>query len=341
MPRPDLAVVIVTWHPGPELALCLASLAEARRRAREGGISVELAMVDNASPDFPESALRRHWPDARLIRNEDNRGFGPAANQGMRLSSAGVVLFLNPDTCAVDDPFGSLVRGFASHPDAVALAPRLEEADGFPGEEQASFQLRHLPTWGQAVRELLLVDKVWPSNPFLVRDRYLDRDRTSPFSVEQPAAAALAVRREILAAVEGFDERFAPAWFEDVDLCARLARYGSLVYWPLARFRHLGGVAARRLGYDRFLPMYYANSVRYWRKHRGCLASMGFRLLLFAGMMLRLGVLPLRGGVPRPRSESGRAYARVLVGAVAGRWSKERVGGAPDTMFGSQEGGFS
>lgn len=309
MTAPELSLVIVTWHPGPEFAACLRSLAAARRRAVPA-LGIELVVVDNASHSFPAATVEEHWPDARVLRNPGNRGFGPAANQGARQACAPVVLFLNPDTVAREDPFTPLVAGFAAHPEAVALAPRLLD-DGHTGE-QTSFQLRHLPTWGQALRELLLVDRFLPNNRFRVRDRYLDRDRSSPFQVEQPAAAALAVRTQALERCGGFDEQFSPAWFEDVDLCARLARFGTLIYWPASTFHHQGGVSADRLGYDRFLPMYYTNAVRYWTKHRGRAAAAVYRLLVAMGMVLRLAALPCRRRLPRSRRETAGAYLGVL-----------------------------
>ena len=59
------------------------------------------------------------------------------------------------------------------------------------------------------------------------RARYADRDRGRAFPVEQAAAAALAVRSDVFARIGGFDERFVPAWHEDVDLCERLGREGT------------------------------------------------------------------------------------------------------------------
>ena len=50
-------------------------------------------------------------------------------------------------------------------------------------------------------------------------------------AIEQPAAAALALRRSVFEALGGFDEAFYPAWFEDVDLARRLADRGQ----PAAR----------------------------------------------------------------------------------------------------------
>src|SRR5437762_2939644 len=80
--------------------------------------------------------------------------------------------------------------------------------------------------------------------------RYLDVPRDAPFDVEQPAAAALLVRRAAFAEIGGFDPAFRPAWYEDVDLCARLREAGWRVrYVPAAPVAHDGGAAMRSVPY--------------------------------------------------------------------------------------------
>ena len=66
--------------------------------------------------------------------------------------------------------------------------------------------------------------------------------------VEQPAAAALAIRRQVLDRLGGFDEQFYPAWFEDVDLAKRLQQERDLVRsWPEAVLNHKLGSSVVRL----------------------------------------------------------------------------------------------
>lgn len=311
-PKTDLAIVIVTWQSGEDFSRCLRSLAAARKRCPH---RLELVVVDNGSPPEVVEQVKAWWAEATLLKNPANRGFAAAANQGARLAAADILFFLNPDTEAVGDPFSPLLYGFAAHPDAVALAPRLDDAETVE-EPHATFQLRRLPHWGQAVRELLLIDKAFPRNRFFVHDRYLDHPRGRAFPVEQPAAAALAVRRAVFWEVGGFDEAFFPAWFEDVDLCSRLLGKGTILFWPASRFLHIGGRAKGALGYDVFLPIYYRNAIRYWRKHKGSVASIVYRALVALGMVFRVLALPFRGDLPRHRSEAFRAYLKTLKAAL-------------------------
>lgn len=319
-PVREIRVVLVSWRDAEDTVAAIESLAGARERMTPTAPRVSLVVVDNGRGLAREAVLSA-WPDATLVVNEVNRGFGPAANQGAQVPGGDVLLFLNPDTRAVGEPFHAIAEAFDSRPDAVAVAPRLldDVGEGSPGtrlappdrEDQFTFQLRRLPRLADDARELLLVDHVAPNNRARRRFRYADRDPDTPLSVEQAAGAALAVRREAFERAGGFDERFAPAWFEDVDLCARLGAQGAILYWPAARFRHRGGASSGELGYGRFLPIYYGNALRYRRGRYGAPARLAYRALLATGMTLRLLALPFRRP-PRRRSESARAYLRVL-----------------------------
>lgn len=319
----EITAVLVSWRDGPETIAAVASLADARARVGTSGPMVSLVVVDNSGGALAGDEIAARWPDATVLVNRKNRGFGPAVNQAAAAASGDVLLILNPDTRAEGEPFSEIARAFGSRDGVVAVAPRLvdvfETSASSPGrlappgsEDQFTFQLRRLPRLRDDARELLLFDHVAPNNRFRRRFRYAERDPEAPLEVEQPAASALAVRTDAFRAVGGFDESLAPAWFEDVDLCARLRERGGILYWPAARFRHGGGAAARELGYARFLRMYYGNAIRYRRRRYGPAARLGYRALLAAGMLLRLAALPLRPRPPRPRRISARAYLGTL-----------------------------
>jgi GT2 family glycosyltransferase len=315
-----ISILVVSWNSGADLEECVDALAAARARS---GAAAELVVVDNGSDVPPGNEIRALWPDLRLEALGENVGFGPAVNRAAALAKGDVLLLVNPDARATGDPFGPIAVAFEEHPEWVAVAPRLtgshETSPPRPGgdEDQATFQLRRLPTLRQAARELLLIDRAFPGNRGRIRDRYLDRDRSAAFEVEQPAAAVLAIRADAFRAAGGFDSRFVPAWWEDVDLCARLGRLGKIVYFPGAVFAHRGGASMRRLRYDRFLPVYYRNAIAFWEKHHGAAAAVVYRALVAAGMTLRALVLPFRARLPRPRGEAFRAYGRVFRAAFS------------------------
>jgi GT2 family glycosyltransferase len=322
----EITAVIVSWRDAEQVEEAIESLVRARATITGAGPRVSVVVVDNGSGLQGRGRLQAICPDATLIANPSNRGLAAASNQGARAASGDVLLFLNPDTRAEGDPFSEIRRAFAEHSEAVAVAPRLldREDESQRGkqlappdrEDQRTFQLRRLPSLASDARQLLLLDQLLPNNFSRRRERYAEADREEPFAVEQAAAAALAVRREAFDRIGGFDERFFPAWFEDVDLCQRLGALGEILYWPKARFHHRGRTSSEALGYARFLPIYYTNALRY-RGRYSLPARAAYRLLLATGMILRLAALPLRRRMPRSRGDAARAYLRTL-GVVLG-----------------------
>ncbi len=305
MTAPRVAVTIVTWNSAPHVG-------EAVRSVPEG---VPVVVVDNGSDDGSAAAARK--AGARVIEAGANLGFGPACNLGVEASTPSeTVLFLNPDAALVEGAacLGALLAALDGDAGIAAAAPALT------GDGQERFQLRKLPTLGSLAREALLVNRLFPENRGLRSERYLDRPRDVPFDVEQPAGAALLVRRDVFEELGGFDPAFAPAWFEDVDLCARIRTSGRrLRFIPSARATHVGGTAMNALPYRDYLPLYTRNLLWYLRKHEGAGTRLGARIVLLLGAVLRLALLPfVRGDHARP--DAAAAYARVLRGLLVLGW---------------------
>lgn len=267
--------------------------------------------MDNASSDNSAAEARRFEDAVRVIEMGRNAGFGAACNVGYRETSAPYVLFLNSDIEAGPSSLEALCRFMDSHPEAGAAGGRLVDAGGSP---QVGFNVRTFPTAAAACFEILMVDELFPRNPVTRRHRMLDFSHREVAEVDQPAGACLLVRRSVLDRVGPFDERFEPAWFEDVDLCLRLKQNGFPIYFvPEAEFAHRGGVSLESLTYGEFLSSYYRNLLRYFEKHHGRVVALWLRIMVGFGMLERsiLGCI-LK---PRPdvtRTDAWTAYWRVM-----------------------------
>ena len=244
--------VIVSWRSGPELDRCLRSLQEHAASHLES-----TTVVDSASGDGTADRVAAAWPEVRLEPLTDNVGFAAAANRGIADGAAELVLLLNPDTEVTADAVARLVETLDREPRAFGAVPVLVGANG---RAQHRWQLRRLPT-------------VWRLATGRSGAPAFRAPPTACRSVPQPAAAAWLVRRSRWVELGGFDPRFRPAWWEDVDLCARLAteagageRSGFLVE-PRASVRHAGGSSVPRLGSTAFLEAYHRNLLRYATLH--------------------------------------------------------------------------
>lgn len=296
-PAPLLAGLVAHWHNEAELGRLVEAWPSDPR--------FSLLVVDNGSS--------RPLPEDRVtvLRPGGNLGFAGAINLAVAAVEAPLVLLLNPDALPEPGALDALLEGFDAYPEAAGLAPRLV---GPGGEAQWRWQLRPLP----APTALLLQPLFHPG----VRGPAAEPAAGAP--IEQPAAAALALRRRVLVELGGLDQRFFPAWFEDVDLARRLRQAGQVVrYWPSSIFRHQLGGSVPHLGYGRFLWVYYRNLERYLARHHGASWVLA-RGLMPLGMAARLALLPLRRPRRAPsRHEAARGLAAVIVGALSG-WRRPR-----------------
>ena len=241
MDRPSVHVVIVNWNSGSQLRDCLQSFAAV------AGDAVELArvtVVDNASTDGSCEALGVPSLPLALIRNRDNRGFAAACNQGAAGASAGLLLFLNPDT--------RLMAGALEKPARFLQAPenqgvgivgiQLVGADGHVARNCA-----RMPTAFTMIGNSLGLDRLMPGlfPPHFMTGWAHDETR----AVDQVMGAFTLMRRPQFEALGGFDERFF-VYFEDLDLAQRARARGlASVYLATAQAFHRGqGTTAGAIG---------------------------------------------------------------------------------------------
>lgn len=267
----DILAVVVRWRGGDEVRACLASLI-----AHGGPRLAGVVLVDSGSGDGGAERLAGEFPTVRVVALEENLGFAHAANRGTAEGGEDLLFLLNPDTELLPGSLDELAGGLDRRPEIAATAPLLEGADG---SSQHRWQLRRLPT------TFRLATGRSGAPAFAAPP-------TADAPVPQPAAAAWLVRRSVWQALDGFDESFAPAWWEDVDFCARLEagrQSGSFpasegfVIRPSAQILHHGGSSVASLGDKAFLTAYYSNLARYITRHHQQYATTilnGLRLTL-------------------------------------------------------------
>lgn len=310
----DLSILIVTWNSEAWIGRCLSALPNAA-----GSLRYEAIVYDNASSDGSRDVAGNVSSNhTRVIRGERNGGFAAGMNEAIRQARGRYVFFLNPDCELQSGSLQTLVEYLEQQKEVAAVAPLLLGDDGLP---QRDFQLRRFPTLKSFAADLLMVDELFPGNPASSRYRYRDLDITQPQPVEQPAAAALLIRREVFDRVGDLDERFFPAWFEDVDFCKRLWRSGFAIHVnPEAVATHHGGASLEHVRLEQFLSAWYRNLYHYAEKWFSPAQRETLRWLIIAGMLLRTGALAVGlSKVPGSRKVAIRAHLRVLKEAFH-RW---------------------
>jgi hypothetical protein len=275
----ELSVVLVNYNDRAHLPDCLVSLDKAL-----SGLNAEVILVDNRSDDGSAALVRESFSWVRLVENDRNVGYPRANNLGVRLSRGKFVLFLNTDTVVPAGAPAGLLAEIRSRPEAGAVGPALVREDG---SFQVSFG-KKMSFFSELRQKLVL-------NAY--RRNALRRSR-KPRAVGWLSGACLLARRSALDAINLFDEGFF-LYFEDIDLCRRLAvRDGRLLFEPRAEVLHVGG--ATTSGQARRSRLEYRRSQLYFYSRH----APGFSLRLLRSSLRASIALQSAGG--RFRGPEGR-----------------------------------
>jgi GT2 family glycosyltransferase len=253
--RADVAVVVVNYNSGDDVTTCVRSVFESAGDAR-----VQVVVVDNRSADGSAERAAEAFPQIHLIRNAENRGFGAAANQGMRATRTPWVFLLNPDARIVAGTLGASLKLAGDRPAAGAVGVLTCNEDGsvYPSA-------RKVPTYREAIFHTFLAP-FRPENRWSRAYRLAGWDRRSERRVDWVSGSSVLLRREALDRVGMFDEGFF-MYVEDLDLCTRMREGGWEVWFsPELQIEHVGGTATR--GRRRMTLEHSRSMYRYFVKHR-------------------------------------------------------------------------
>ena len=274
-PRFDLAIVIVSYNTRDLLDRCLASVAASL--ALTPVLRAEVVVVDNASADGSAALVTERHPGAHVLALATNSGFAAASNVGIRATTGGIVLLLNPDTEVLGPALAAIVEGFERHGDAGIVGGHLLNPDG--SHQDSCFRF---PGLAQQWLDF------FPLNHRLVSSRLNGRYPASAdddeYAVDHPLGACFAIRREVLDAIGLLDEGYF-MYSEEIDLALRASKAGwQAWYAPRARVVHHGGAATRQVRAAMLVEL-YRSRFRFWRKHHGPAFVWAARRIVHLGLL--------------------------------------------------------
>jgi N-acetylglucosaminyl-diphospho-decaprenol L-rhamnosyltransferase len=287
-----IAVVLVTYESAEDLPACIASLPLAAAPHE-----LEILVVDNASRD--DSAGVGRTLGAKVVESHRNLGYSRAANRGAAETTAPWLLVANPDTLLAPGSLARLVATAEADPRIACIGPRLRNLDG-----------SDYPT-GRRFPSLLvgglhaLLGPVWPDNPATRRYHLTDLDRTRPARVDWVSGACMLLRRSAFDAVGGFDGSYF-MYFEDMDLCLRLARAGwKIVLEPRAIVEHVVGGSTRSAPYRKVLD-HHRSTLRFYRRRYARDPRLVLLPLVAAALLVRGAASIVRTALQRSRASRAR-----------------------------------
>lgn len=208
----SLCVAVYRLHGPPNLAGLAATLGSALD-GQPGELVVALNGVDAQAVDVP--------PQARIVDLGVNRGVAPGWNAAARAARGDVLVFCNDDVELGARSLAGLADALGEHPDAGVVGPVGSRWDLTHGEHRDWVKMDGRPTGEAAECEVV--------SGFL-----------------------FACQQETWEAVGGFDERYAPASWEEVDFCTAVRAAGHRCYAVAGvHCKHEWGVSRRQMPWAR------------------------------------------------------------------------------------------
>jgi GT2 family glycosyltransferase/SAM-dependent methyltransferase len=222
--HPDVSIVITTYNGWELTKKCLASLVES---ARSSALSAEIIISDNCSTDETPRAWQGFqndkWP-IRYRRNQENLGYLRNANAGAREARGSLLCLMNNDIIVRPGWLDAMVEVLRENEDVGLVGPKYVSAKGRVVECGGA-----IFSDGTAVQ---LGNGTPIGDPGFA---YIN-------DVHYCSMACVVLRTRLFRELNGYDERYIPAYYEDVDLCFRIAERGfRVVVDPLVRITHLFG----------------------------------------------------------------------------------------------------
>ncbi len=283
--QPRVSIVIPVHNKFAYTAACLRSIAE-----HAAASTFEIIVVDDLSTDSTPSRLAEIG-GIRSIRNTENIGFVGSCNAGAEIARGEFVLFLNNDTVVTEDWLEALLRCFEEEPDAGLVGSRLVYPDGRL-QEAGGIIFNDGSGWNYG--------------------RFEDPDDTR-FAFRREAdycsGAAIMLRREFFERLGRFDQRYAPAYYEDTDLAFGVRAAGFKVFYePRSRVVHFEGITAgtdTASGMKRFQVINQQKFLDKWSDALRKQPAPGTPIHIAATHRARHRILIIDAVTPMPDQDSG------------------------------------
>lgn len=239
-----VATIIINYNSLPQTKECLASL----EKSHQGKFSLKIIVVDNASEDFSEKALKAEFPNVTIISLPENTGFTGGNNIGIEKAleiDCKYLFLLNNDTLIDPQCISTLIEGMESDKSIGIMGPKIYFEKGYEYH-------RDRYTEAQRGKVIWYAGGIIDWQDVLFTHKGLDEvDHGQYNKIEETqfvSGCAMIIRGDIIRKIGNFDNRYF-LYLEDVDLCLRAQKAGNrLVYNPRAVVWHKNASSSNKPG---------------------------------------------------------------------------------------------
>lgn len=218
--KPRVSIVIPVYNQFVYTYNCIRSIVE-----NSGDISYEILIADDCSTD-QVARLEQFVEGAVILHNRQNLRFLRNCNHAAEQAKGEFILFLNNDTQVQNDWLAPLVSLMDRDESIGMVGSKLIYPDGYL-QEAGGIVWNDASAWNYGHRK----------DPQDCEYNYVRE-------VDYISGAAIMIRADLWREIGGFDERFAPAYYEDTDLAFAVRKHGKKVmYQPKSVVVHFEGVS--------------------------------------------------------------------------------------------------
>ncbi len=215
---PQVSIVIPVYGQHVMTYTCLKSI-----QATCADESIEIIVIDDCSPEPAGEALLP-VTGITVVRNDTNLGFLRNCNKAAAMARGEFVLILNNDIIVTDGWLKAMRDVWTERADVGMVGAKLIYPNG-QLQEAGGIVWRDGSAWN------------WGRNQDASKPAY-----NYLREVDYTSGACLLLKREFWNQLGGFDERYAPAYYEDTDLAFRVRAAGKKVFYqPRAVVVHFEG----------------------------------------------------------------------------------------------------
>lgn len=290
----DLSIVIISSKLG-YLTACLKSVYSSL-----SGVNSEVILIDNASEDKIGKTVKKKFPKLKVIRREENGGFGENNNLGMKVAKGRYVLLLNDDTLVFQKKMlREMMTWMDKHPEVGISSCGLLNPDKKTYQGSGGYfpTLPRVFAWMSFLDDIPGVDKLikpyhplhgW--SPIHKNEGYFKK----PHKQDWLTGAFFLMRKSAMDEVGIFDEDFF-LYVEEVELAYRFVKANWKVwYLPKWSIVHYGQVTT---GSENSIVMEMKNLKLFYSKHFPKWQLPILTVILKFGALLRVGVYGVFKGV--------------------------------------------
>lgn len=263
-------VVIPNYKGMDYMDACLRSLYD-------GGVPIQVILVDNASNDGSLALVRENFPQVEVIAFSENKGFSAAVNAGIREAKTEYVLLLNNDTVAAPGMIEALERALDMHPDAFSVSAKM-------------IQLKNKEKLDGAGDFYCALGWAFARGKDQPKDRW-----SSPDRIFSSCAGCALYRRSMFSKIGFFDENHF-AYLEDIDIGYRANICGHPNrYEPKAVVYHAGSAVSGSRHNAFKVKLSAKNSIYLVYKNMPALQILLNLPFLLAGYLVKTAFFLLKG----------------------------------------------